>query len=84
MPVANSAADNGPEACPEPDSDSDSAWSTLPEHLIEAVMNMLQEDASPALQHSNKETIQVQRTFSSPNRLSCKLNKTFSRTNDHS
>ena len=73
MPVDNSTAGNGHEACPELDTDSE--WSTLPEHLIEAIMHMLQEDSSQALQHSKKETIQV-RTLSFPNNLlSCKHNR---------
>ena len=80
MPVGHSRADNGQEACPEPDSDS--AWSTLPEHLIEAIMHMLQEDSSAPLQHSNKETIQVLRILSSPNSLP--HNRMSSNINDHS
>ena len=62
--VGDSRADDDQEACPEPDLDS--AWSTLPEYLIEAIMHKLQEDSSPALQHSNKQTIQVHNTSSSP------------------
>ena len=50
-------ADDGQQACPQPDSDS--AWSTLPEHLIEAIMQMLQ--APPAVHHNNRAAIQVHR-----------------------
>lgn len=58
MPLRNSAADEGQEACPEPDSDS--AWSTLPEHLIETIMQMLQEDSPPALNYNNRAAMQTQ------------------------
>lgn len=39
--------------------ESGSAWSTLPEHLIESVMEMLQTETSPPLHHSNKTSRQV-------------------------
>ncbi|KAL0018930.1 hypothetical protein WJX79_001773 [Trebouxia sp. C0005] len=40
--------------------ESGSAWSTLPEHLIESVMEMLQTETSPPLHHSNKTSRQTQ------------------------
>lgn len=69
MPVGRSTADNVQETSPE--SGSDSAWNNLPEHLIEAIMQMLQEDSSsPAsVQHSNKQAIQVAKTFVFSNSL---------------
>jgi len=36
-----------------------SAWSTLPEHLIESVMEMLQTEIPPPMHHSNKTSRQV-------------------------
>lgn len=57
MPCVNSSANNNKEACPEPDSGS--AWSTLPEHLIETIMQMLQEDLPPTAHHNNRAAIRV-------------------------
>ncbi len=39
--------------------ESCSAWSSLPEHLIESVMQMLQSESRPPLHHSNKAVRQV-------------------------
>lgn len=39
--------------------ESGSAWSTLPEHLIESVMEMLQTEIPPPMHHSNKTSRQV-------------------------
>lgn len=39
--------------------ESGSAWSTLPEHLIESVMEMLQTEIPPPMHHSSKASRQV-------------------------
>jgi hypothetical protein len=39
--------------------ESGSAWSTLPEHLIESVMEMLQTEIPPPMHHSSKTSRQV-------------------------
>lgn len=67
----NSTADDGQEACPEPDSDS--AWSTLPEHLIETIMQMLQEDSPPAVHHNNRAAMQVHQSLAISHCLCCFL-----------
>ncbi len=60
--------------------ESGSAWSTLPEHLIENVMEMLQTEMPPPMHHSNKTSRQVCRLllqsvalFSATQRLHLKL-----------
>lgn len=45
--------------------ESGSAWSTLPEHLIESVMEMLQTEIPPPMHHSSKASRQAQFAVSS-------------------
>ena len=49
--------------------ESGSDWSTLPEHLIESVMEMLQTEIPPPMHHSNKASCQVCRCCSLQHRL---------------
>lgn len=51
------SADNSQELSHAPDPDS--AWSTLPEHLIESIMQMLQTESPPPMHHSLKAARQV-------------------------